>query len=88
MKQDMRRQKILADHNQPAALAKAAQLNDPGMNRRRSKLLLPEPQVSDQELLQISKTGAAMNVDEDLADGAGGDVTRKLLGQYDQTPSL
>jgi len=87
MKQDVRRQKILADHNQPAALAKAAMLNDPGVNRRRSKLMLPEPQVSEQDLLQIAKSGAAMQVDEDMVEGAGGEVTRKLLGQYDQTPS-
>lgn len=88
MKQDMKRHKILAEHNQPAALAKMAQLNDPGMNRRRSKLLLPEPQVSEQDLYQIAKTGAAMQIDEDLTEGAGGEVTRKLLGQYDQTPSV
>jgi len=87
MKQDVRRQKILADHNQPAALAKAAMLNDPGVNRRRSKLMLPEPQVSEQDLLQIAKSGASMQIDEDMVEGAGGEVTRKLLGQYDQTPS-
>lgn len=88
MKQDVRRQKILADHNQPAALEKSMQLNDPGINRRRSKLLLPEPQVSEEDLLQIAKTGTSLQIDEDMIEGAGGDVTRKLLGQYDPTSSL
>eukprot|EP00210_Caulerpa_lentillifera_P006768 g6467.t1 len=87
MKQDIRRHKILSDHDQPSAVAKESLLNQTGMNRRRSKLILPEPQVSEQELIQISKTGSAMQIDEELTEGAGGEVTRKLLGQYDQTPS-
>lgn len=49
--------------------------------------MLPAPQISEQELQQIAKMGGDLGVDPDLANGAGGEATRKLLGQYDQTPS-
>lgn len=63
-----------------------SELNDPLTIKRRSKLMLPAPQVSDEELLQISKYGNSSAIRDSINSGAGGEVTRKLLGHYDATP--
>ncbi len=41
--------------------------------------------MSEAELEAIARSGAHAAVDADLADGAGGEATRRLLGDY-QTP--
>lgn len=43
-------------------------------------------QVSEAELEAIARGGAHAAIDADLAEGAGGDATRGLLGDY-QTPA-
>ncbi len=45
MKRDVKRQKIQEAHNMPAAVAKAAAVNDPVMVRRKGRMMLPAPQV-------------------------------------------
>jgi hypothetical protein len=45
MKSDEQRAKIKEAHNQPAAVAKAMQLNDVAATRRRGRMMLPAPQV-------------------------------------------
>ncbi|KAK9818201.1 hypothetical protein WJX72_008746 [[Myrmecia] bisecta] len=80
---DKGKQKERAD--QPGALAKAMELNDPSLQRRRGKLMLPAPQISEAELAAIAKGGGVVDMDAELADGAGGEATRRLLGDY-QTP--
>jgi pre-mRNA-splicing factor CDC5/CEF1 len=42
--------------------------------------------VSEAELEAIARGGAGAAADADLADGAGGEATRRLLGDY-QTPA-
>jgi pre-mRNA-splicing factor CDC5/CEF1 len=85
MKRDEEKQQQKEKSNQPAAVAKALELNDASAMRRRGRMMLPAPQVSEAELEAIAKGGADAEVDPDLADGAGGDATRRLLGDY-QTP--
>lgn len=46
MKQDLKRAKIAENHDVPGAVAKTLEVNDPGMGRRRGRLMLPAPQVS------------------------------------------
>ncbi|CAD7702662.1 unnamed protein product [Ostreobium quekettii] len=86
LKADLRNQKLQASHDQPAAIAKVAELNDPLLTHRRRKLMLPAPQISEQELQQIAKMGGDSRVENDLMEGAGGEATKQLLGQYEQTP--
>mmetsp|Transcript_23430 Transcript_23430/g.51433 ORF Transcript_23430/g.51433 Transcript_23430/m.51433 type:complete len:829 (+) Transcript_23430:239-2725(+) len=86
IKRDIKRQKMQESHNAPDALAKAAELNDPVMVRRRGRMMLPAPQITETELEQIARMSTDALVDADVADGAGGDATRQLLGQYGPTP--
>jgi pre-mRNA-splicing factor CDC5/CEF1 len=66
----------------------ANKLNDPEAVTKRSKLMLPPPQISDHELEEIAKMGNAG--DPDLADelGEGSTATKTLLASYSQTPRL
>ena len=45
MKQDVARAALRAAHNAPAALAKAMEMNDAALTRRRGRMMLPAPQV-------------------------------------------
>lgn len=74
---DKKRVKKLQQHNLPEAIMKQNALNDPGSFRKRSRLSMPAPQVSEEELEDIVKYGAA---------GAGGEGTSALLSQYGATP--
>lgn len=63
-------------------------LNDPEAVRKRSKLMLPEPQISDRELEEIAKMGYASDlIAGEAGSGEGSGVTRALLSNYSQTPS-
>lgn len=86
-KQDIAKNKIAERQDAPAAIMQANKLNDPETVRKRSKLMLPPPQISDQELEEIAKMGYASDVlagNQDLLEGSG--ATRALLGNYSQTP--
>ena len=87
-KQDIARNKILQRQDAPAAIMQANKLNDPEAVTKRSKLMLPPPQISDHELEEIAKMGNAG--DPALADelGEGSTATRTLLASYSQTPRL
>ncbi|EES04132.1 cell division cycle 5-like protein [Sorghum bicolor] len=87
-KQDIARNKILQRQDAPAAIMQANKLNDPEAVTKRSKLMLPPPQISDHELEEIAKMGNAG--DPALADelGEGSAATRTLLASYSQTPRL
>ncbi|KAJ8733448.1 hypothetical protein PYW08_001746 [Mythimna loreyi] len=54
--------------------------------RKRSKLVLPEPQVTDQELQQVVKLGRASEAARSSAGGAGA-ATDALLAEYAVTPA-
>jgi hypothetical protein len=45
MKTDEQKAKLKEAHNQPAAVAKAMELNDASGMRRRGRMMLPAPQV-------------------------------------------
>ncbi|KAL0561944.1 hypothetical protein IC582_002389 [Cucumis melo] len=86
-KQDIAKNKIAQRQDAPSAVLQANKLNDPEMVRKRSKLMLPAPQISDHELEEIAKMGYASDLlagNEELAGGSG--ATRALLANYAQTP--
>uniref|UniRef100_A0A803M584 Cell division cycle 5-like protein n=1 Tax=Chenopodium quinoa TaxID=63459 RepID=A0A803M584_CHEQI len=86
-KQDIAKNKIAERQDAPGAIMQANKLNDPGTVRKRSKLMLPPPQISDQELEEIARMGYATDLlagNQELADGSG--ATHALLANYSQTP--
>ncbi|KAL1497690.1 hypothetical protein ABEB36_008608 [Hypothenemus hampei] len=54
--------------------------------RKRSKLVLPAPQITDQELHQVVKLGKASEVAREVAAESGVDSTNSLLNDYTVTP--
>jgi len=89
-REDAQKNKLLAEKNVPQAVARASRLNDPEQIRRRSKLMLPSPQVSDQELQQIARLGAGAAQTEGVLEEAlqsGDGATQTLLANYAATPA-
>lgn len=86
-KQDIAKNKIAQRQDAPAAIIQANKLNDPETVRKRSKLMLPPPQISDQELEEIARMGYASDLlagNQELVEGSG--ASRALLADYSQTP--
>nr|GMD57363.1 cell division cycle 5-like protein [Ipomoea batatas] len=85
-KQDIARNKIAQRQDAPSAILHANKLNDPETVRKRSKLNLPAPQISDHELEAIAKFGIASDLigSEELLEGNA--ATRALVANYTQTP--
>lgn len=54
---------------------------------KRSKLVLPEPQISDSELQQVVKLGRASEMAKEIATESGVETTDALLADYTITPS-
>jgi len=85
-KNDKQRQKRKQEKNLPEHVEAISRMNDAEQVKKRSKLTLSSPQVSEQELEQIGKMQDAGI----LRDGDGGEATRTLMGDYTDmaTPSL
>lgn len=86
-KQDIAKNKIAQRQDAPSAILQANKLNDPETVRKRSKLMLPAPQISDHELEEIAKMGYASDIiagGEELSEGSS--ATRALLADYSRTP--
>lgn len=56
--------------------------------KKRSKLVLPEPQISDQELQNVVKLGRASDIAKEVAQESGIETTDALLGDYSITPQV
>lgn len=54
--------------------------------KKRSKLVLPEPQISDQEMHQVVKLGKASETAREIATDSGVETTDTLLNDYTFTP--
>ncbi|KAK7285882.1 hypothetical protein RJT34_20667 [Clitoria ternatea] len=85
-KQDIAKNKIAQRQDAPSAILHANKLNDPETVRKRSKLMLPPPQISDQELDEIAKLGYASDLAGSEEFSEGSTATRALLANYAQTP--
>lgn len=55
--------------------------------KKRSKLVLPEPQISDQELQQVVKLGRASEIAKEVASESGIETTDALLADYSIAPN-
>lgn len=56
--------------------------------KKRSKLVLPAPQISDMELEQVVKLGQATEIAKQQVSETGNFATETLLGDYNFTPDL
>lgn len=56
--------------------------------KKRSKLVLPEPQISDQDMQQVIKLGKASEIAKDVASESGIGTTDALLGDNSITPQV
>lgn len=65
-----------------------AMLQNQEPERKRSKLVLPEPQISDQELQQVVKLGRASEMAKEVAAESGIETTDALLADYSITPQV
>ena len=86
-KRDRQQAGVLERHDTPALLAQ--QMGADGGERKRSRLMLPPPAVSEVEREQLARLWAAGDGEALLAaEGAAGgfDATRTLLADYGATP--
>ena len=74
MRQDIQRQRINERHDARSAVETINRMNDPSASRVRSKLMLPEPRVSDRELEAIAKMGSGGGVAFDGLGDIDGDT--------------
>ncbi|KFM72811.1 Cell division cycle 5-like protein, partial [Stegodyphus mimosarum] len=56
--------------------------------KKRSKLVLPSPQISDAELEQVVKLGKASETAREAAEESGSKVSETLLPDYSLTPTV
>ncbi len=68
--------------------APMAMLQNQEPERKRSKLVLPEPQISDQELQQVVKLGRASEMAKEVASESGIETTDALLADYTLTSQV
>ncbi|KAI3429454.1 hypothetical protein D9Q98_005547 [Chlorella vulgaris] len=82
VKQDQAKKQIAERQNAPSAVKAMLEANEAAQQRRRGKMMLPAPQISDAELEQLARAGEqAGAMDVDLTEG-GSSATRQLLGDY------
>ncbi|XP_052866087.1 cell division cycle 5-like protein [Anopheles cruzii] len=82
-KKDKEKLKQRKENDVPTALLKN---QEPA--KKRSKLVLPEPQISDQELQQVVKLGRASEIAKEVASESGVETTDALLADYSITPQV
>uniref|UniRef100_A0AAG5CV30 Pre-mRNA-splicing factor CDC5/CEF1 n=1 Tax=Anopheles atroparvus TaxID=41427 RepID=A0AAG5CV30_ANOAO len=82
-KKDKEKMKQRKENDVPTALL---QNQEPA--KKRSKLVLPEPQISDQELQQVVKLGRASEIAKEVASESGVETTDALLADYSITPQV
>ena len=85
-KKDKEKLKARKENNVPAAFMNENDDQEP--QRKRSKLVLPEPQISDVEMEQIVKLGKASEAArENVTESEAGRASDALLADYAVTPS-
>ena len=87
-KKDKQKLKNRKENDLPGSIASQNQFAEPV--KKRSKLVLPSPQISDGELEDIVKLGQATQYARQQAEEGGeeGGATAGLLSDYDVTPGL
>lgn len=76
---DRKRQREKEKRNLPETIMQKNRLHDISQMHKRTKLSMPEPQITDKELEEIAKVGA---IPSDLPQQSGNSATAKLLADY------
>eukprot|EP00963_Diacronema_lutheri_P003448 scaffold283_cov316-Pavlova_lutheri.AAC.18 len=84
-KADVSRQKIRERHDAPGYIAHQLETNEVTTARKRSKLSLPPPRVTDAELSEIARLGKRADADP-MEEDPGTSATRQLLTSAADTP--
>ncbi|XP_064612178.1 cell division cycle 5-like protein [Liolophura sinensis] len=86
-KKDKQRQKKRKENDLPGAIQGQTNFTEP--QKKRSKLVLPAPQISDAELEEVVKVGQASEYARQQAEGSGtkDGVSQGLLSDYSVTPN-
>ncbi len=89
-KHQQRDNKKRKENEKPPTLNELLNENKSEPTRKRSKLVLPEPQISDLELEEVVKLGLASEQARQQAEEAASTqtVTGQLLGNYQMTPDI
>lgn len=82
-KRDKQKLKQRKENEVPTAM-----LQNMEPERKRSKLVLPTPQISDMELEQVVKLGRASEMAKEIAGESGIETTDALLADYSITPQV
>ncbi|EDV50044.1 cell division cycle 5-like protein [Drosophila erecta] len=82
-KRDKQKLKQRKENELPTAM-----LQNMEPERKRSKLVLPTPQISDMELQQVVKLGRASEMAKEIAGESGIETTDALLADYSITPQI
>ncbi|XP_030380108.1 cell division cycle 5-like protein [Scaptodrosophila lebanonensis] len=82
-KKDKQKLKQRKENEVPTAM-----LQNMEPERKRSKLVLPTPQISDMELQQVVKLGRASETAKEIAGESGIETTDALLADYTITPQV
>ncbi|XP_013791247.2 cell division cycle 5-like protein [Limulus polyphemus] len=83
-KKDRQRQKQRKENDVPTAMFSGNM--EPV--KKRSKLILPDPQISDMELEQVVKVGKANEIAREIIDEGANKASDTLLSDYDITPGI
>lgn len=84
-RKDIEKMKKKKDSDLPEAVMQINKLNNPDHIRKRSKLVLPKPQVSDAELEEVVKMGFASETARASVE-EGSAASDALLSEYSVTP--
>ncbi|EDW04547.1 GH23816 [Drosophila grimshawi] len=82
-KRDKQKLKQRKENEVPSAMLQSME-----PERKRSKLVLPTPQISDLELQQVVKLGRASEMAKEIAGESGIEQTDALLADYSITPQV
>lgn len=83
---DRQKQRQKKESDLPSAVMQMNKVNNPDAARKRSKLVLPAPQISDMELEEVVKLGLASEEARSLAEESGHSASQQLLADYSMTP--
>lgn len=85
-RKDIRKHRIQAEKDLPAMLNQINKMNEAESSRKRSRLALPEPQLSEADLEELAKMEAS-GIEELIEDGETKKPTKALVGTYSATPT-
>eukprot|EP00794_Sanderia_malayensis_P000539 gene539-1191_t len=85
-KKDKQKQRRRKENDLPGSILQVNKLMNSEPSKKRSKLVLPAPQISDAELEEVVKLGVASESAKAIVDRDDDEASRALLSDYSVTP--